>query len=167
MKQLKKLAALCLAITCAFGVTITATACNFGGENSASGSTTNSSSAESSTASSSTVDSSTADSSTADSSTEDSSTADPTDAYVFYVKNADGTPATNIFLQLCVGGLNGKCFAIGNLDENGRIASSQSKAPLEAGVYDIHLFRDGVELAFDGPATTSANFEIITLTLKD
>lgn len=166
MKQLKKLAALCLAITCAFGVAITATACNFGGENSASGSTTNSSSAESSTASSSTVDSSTADSSTADSSTEDSSTADPTDAYVFYVKNADGTPATNILLQLCVGDT---CYPIDWLDKNGRIASSQKKgAPLEAGVYDIHLLRDGItELEFDGPATTSANFEIITLTLKD
>ncbi len=134
MKQLKKLAALCLAITCAFGVAITATACNGGTESSAS-----------------------------------SSTAEQTDAYVFYVKNADGTPAgTNIFLQVCIGGLEGTCFPIGNLDENGRIASSQKKgAPLEAGVYDIHLLRDGEELAFDGPTTTSANFEAITLTLKD
>ena len=98
-----------------------------------------------------------------------------TDAYVSYVKNADGTPATNVRVQLC----KGLEFCLGQLpelvDESGKVVIKPSETKLNgvacgADEYDIHLWSGDManEVQFEETnKKTPATYSEITLTIAD
>ena len=87
-------------------------------------------------------------------------------AYEFTVLNADGTPAKDINVQLCVLGNAAACFMPVATDANGKVTYNPMGFPGE-GEYEIHLFDLSMNaLAFTGPVSTPTVFGEITLTLK-
>lgn len=98
----------------------------------------------------------------------DSSSTEASVCYTFIVKNADGSAAQNVNVQLCAyqedGVTLGTCYMPVAVNADGKC--EYTAAP-EAGVYEIHLLDTNNEsVAFDGPTTTPAEYGEITLTLK-
>ncbi|MBQ8323463.1 MAG: hypothetical protein IJX91_05805 [Clostridia bacterium] len=97
------------------------------------------------------------------------------DAYVIYVKNSDGTPATNVRVQLC----KGLEFCLGQLpelvDENGKVVIKPSDSELNgvacgADEYDIHIWSGDMTNELEYEETdkkTPATYGEITLTIAD
>ena len=91
----------------------------------------------------------------------------PATVYTFIVLNADGTPAKDINVQLCVLGNDAACFMPIPTNENGVVEYNPTGFPGE-GEYEIHLFTLDMttSLTFDGPVSTPTIYGTITLTLK-
>lgn len=90
-------------------------------------------------------------------------------AYTFIVKNADGSAAQNVSVQLCTyNATYNACYAPVAVDANGiSVYEPQSGFP-GAGIYEIHLLDDmNNQVEFDGPTQTTAEYGEITLTLKN
>ena len=95
-----------------------------------------------------------------------SSVEQTTEGYTFIVLNADGTPAQNVNVQLCVLGNAASCFMPMPTDANGEVEYTPERFPGE-GEYEIHLLSATYEaLEFTGPVSTPTTFGTITLTLK-
>ena len=149
MSKIKKLISLLAAATLCLG-TLAFTACG-GGDDSSTPANTNTESSDT------------------------GSNEEITDAYVIYVKNADGTPATNVRVQLC----KGYEFCLGgkpeSVDENGKIvirpsAYEMNGVPYGADEYDIHLWSGDLtnEIQFEETnKKTPATYSEITLTIAD
>lgn len=140
MKLIKKLALLCASLSLCAGVcAMTACELSLGGN----------------------TDSSTA---PATSSTETSSQAPATaSAFKFKVVKADGTPATNVSVQLCIADT---CYAPVKTDANGEVSYT---SPAGEVVHEIHILDENNEqVEFEGATETGAtyNTEAIVLTLK-
>lgn len=94
-----------------------------------------------------------------------------TTGYLFKVVNADGSAASDVYVQLC-DGVSGICYGNVAVDETGSVLynSTTAKDFPGAGVYDIHVlggeFMD--DFPFDGPTATPEAYstETIVLTLK-
>lgn len=98
----------------------------------------------------------------------DSSSTEASVCYTFTVKNADGSAAQNIKIQLCAyqedGVTLGTCYMPVSVNAEGKCEYTAAPA---AGVYEIHLLDENSEsVAFDGPSKTPAEYGEITLTLK-
>lgn len=155
MKLLKKLAIFISAIALCIG----ASAC-MGGDNASSSSSVASNSVVSSEAESSVASSSVEESSV------ESSAELPATAYTFIVLNADGTPAANVQVQLCMLGNSAACFMPMPTNENGIVEYTAMGFPGE-GEYEIHLLDASyAPLEFNGPVSTPTVYSTITLTLK-
>ena len=134
MKLIKKLALVCASLTLCAGV-CSLTAC-FGDDSSSS----------------------------ATSSVETSSEATATaTSFKFKVLNKDGTPATNVSVQLCI---DTTCYAPVQTDANGEVSYT---SPAGEVVHEIHILdAENNQVEFDGATETGAkyNAEAIVLTLK-
>ena len=85
-------------------------------------------------------------------------------AYEFTVLNADGTPAKDVKVQLCVLGNAAACYMPVATDANGKVTYNPMGFPGE-GEYEIHLFDLSMNaLTVDGPVSTPTVFGEITLT---
>lgn len=148
MKLLKKLAIFISAIALCIG----ASAC-MGGDNASSSASAANSSVESSLS----VESSAA---------VESSQETPATVYTFIILNSDGTPATNVQVQLCVLGNSAACYMPISADANGVVEYNPAGFPGE-GEYEIHLLdANYAPLEFNGPVSTPTIYSTITLTLK-
>ncbi len=87
------------------------------------------------------------------------------DAYVFILKNADGSAAQNAKINLCIPSEDGSgaCYNRVDFDENGKCVYTE--AP-EAAVYEIHVFVNNKAVEHDGPQLTEAEYGEYTLVLK-
>ena len=97
-----------------------------------------------------------------------SSNVETTDAYVFTVLNADNTPATNVYIQLCTpdGTEPYVCYAPVATDANGKATYNAAGFPGE-GVWAIHVLGSTYnQLTFTGATQTPASYGAITLTLS-
>ena len=106
---------------------------------------------------------------TSETSSPQSSVEQTTEGYTFIVLNADGTPAQNVNVQLCVLGNAAACYMPVATDANGKVTYNPAGFP-GAGEYEIHLLSQDLStptpLAFDGPVSTPTVYGEITLTLK-
>ena len=90
--------------------------------------------------------------------------------YVFTVKNADGTAASNVFVQLCTinaDGSLGSCF-MPIMVNNGTVEYTFNG--FTAGVYEIHLLASDCQTPLEYEETnkkTPASYSEITLTIAD
>ena len=92
--------------------------------------------------------------------------------YVFIVKNADGTPATNAKVLICKGeeGCLGQPTPV---DQNGKLTIKPSDYTLGGVVcgeyeYDIHLYLNYTEIEYEETnKKTPASYSEITLTIAD
>ena len=93
------------------------------------------------------------------------------DCYVFIVKNADGTPATNAQILICKGD-EGCLGQPTNVDANGKLSIKPSDYSLGgvacgADEYDIHLYINYTEIEYEETnKKTPAAYGEITLTVK-
>lgn len=134
MKLIKKLALVCASLTLCAGV-CALTAC-FGDDSSSSAT------------------------SSAETSSEATATAT---SFKFKVLNKDGTPATNVSVQLCI---DTTCYAPVQTDANGEVSYT---SPAGEVVHEIHILdAENNQVEFDGATVTGAtyNSEAIVLTLK-
>lgn len=84
------------------------------------------------------------------------------EAYTFTVKNADGTAATGVQIQLC--NMNdGACDPFVPVDENGK---AEVVPTWGEGEFEIHVFKNNKPVEFDGAEKTPATFDEIEITLK-
>ena len=105
-----------------------------------------------------------------DSSSSSSPTAQP-DAYVICVLNADGTPAKDIKVQLCLNVENGLCLPQKTTDENGKVEIATTDG--KPGEYKIQLIKgmnfetfETIYHEFTGDKLTNATaFSTHTVTL--
>ncbi len=90
------------------------------------------------------------------------------DSYTFTVKNADGTAATDVSVQLCTYAEDGSlanCLMPIPVDENGKCEYTYVTS---ADVYEIHILdSNDVALEFNESNQTPAKYGEITITLKD
>ena len=132
MKLIKKLALLCASLSLCAGV-CAMTACEFslgGGTSSSTAPATSS----------------------AEASSEATATAN---AFKFKVLNADGTPSTNVYIQLCIADT---CYAPVQTDENGEVSYT---SPAGAVVHEIHVLdAEYAPVEFEGAAETGATYNM-------
>lgn len=84
-------------------------------------------------------------------------------SFKFKVLNANGTPATNVSVQLCI---DTTCYAPVQTDANGEVSYT---SPAGEVVHEIHILdAENNQVEFDGATETGAtyNTEAIVLTLK-
>lgn len=99
--------------------------------------------------------------------TPDSSVEQTAEGYEFTVRNADGSAAANVNVQLCVLGNAAACYMPMATDANGKVVYNPIGFPGK-GEYEIHLLSQDLStsLEFTGPVTTPTVYGEITLTLK-
>lgn len=85
------------------------------------------------------------------------------EAYTFIVKNADGTAATDVQIQLCNLNEDGVCDAPVDVDENGE---AEVVPTWGEGEFEIHVLKNNKQVEFDGAEKTPATFGEIEITLK-
>lgn len=176
MNKFKKLATLCMALVFSLGLTAFAACGTDTSSNKESSSAVSSSSASNEKESASSFSENSSESSSADSSVDSSSSEDvqPVDgAYVFVVKNADGTPAKDVCVQLCTADMS-FCLQPVNADANGKVVYTSNAAE-----YVIHVYAidengqikmddnfENISYEIDGSDITPATHGVIYLTLK-
>lgn len=100
-------------------------------------------------------------SSSATSSSEATATAT---SFKFKVLNKNGTPATNVYVQLCIGA--DLCYQPVKTDANGEVSYVSPSGEV---VHEIHILdAENTPIEFDGATVTGAtyNSEPIVITLK-
>ncbi len=85
------------------------------------------------------------------------------EAYTFTVKNADGTAATGVEIQLCNMNENGVCDMPVSVDENGK---AEVVPTWGEGEFEIHVLKNNNQVEFEGAEKTPATFDEIEITLK-